>query len=452
MKVFGFAATSGAAPALCVCGLMLAQCFGSTRTATGGSDGAAQDVSVPPPDSGAASCAFDAGLDGGVRPYGPYDPHIQYVGRLDLSDPAGPWFAESATYITARFRGDSVFARIQDENYAGDQLNFFDVIVDDRPPFTLTLSTSRASYDLRPVDDGGAPIALPCSDHTITLVKRTEATVGKDQFQGFKFAEILPPDPPPSPLHRIEIVGDSWACGFGIEAPTPSSPQCSENGLGQCGYGQGVEDGYKAFGPVLARLLNAQWHLTCESGIGLVRNNLAASGIGPRPMPQVYPYLYPNTYLLEDPANQALWLPTQWGGLGDAAVPGTPDLVVVELGGNDLSLVSADGGVLPPIPVGSLDGGPSFVQGFLDFIALLTADFPGASILLVSNAPEVQTAVNEVVDYYGPGGGGANANLHVYGYSLIISDLTGCQGHPSATAQAQAGAQLAAYIRQVTGW
>jgi hypothetical protein len=173
-------------------------------------------------------------------------------------------------------------------------------------------------------------------------------------------------------------------------------------------------------------------------------------------MPKLYPFLYPNSYLLEDPTNQALWPPTQWGALGDAAITGTPDLVVVELGGNDLSLVSADGGVLPPIPVGSLDGGPdagpSFVQGFLDFVAHLTANFPDATVLLVSNAPEVQTAVNEVVSYYGPGGGGASASLRVYGYYLVISDLTGCQGHPSISGQAEAGAQLAAYIRQVMGW
>jgi hypothetical protein len=415
-----------------------------------GDGGANQDAIAP--EGGATSCVFD----GGPKTYGPYDPDIQYVGRLDLSDPTGPWFAESATYITAKFRGNTVSALIHDQNFGGIQLNFFDVIIDDQPPFTLTLSTSRSSYDLTPIDDGGLPVALACGVHTVTLVKRTEATVGKDQFQGFQFDEILPPGPLPSPLHRIEIVGDSWGCGFGVEALTPDATQCSENGLGQSGFGQGVEDGYKAFGPVLARLLNAQWHLTCESGIGLVRNNLAAPGIGPRPMPQLYPYLYPNSYLLEDPTNLAPWPPTQWGALGDAAVARKPDLVVVELGGNDLSLVSADGGVLPPIPVGSLDGssdgGPSFVRGFLDFIALLTTDFPGASILLVSNAPEVQTAVNEVVDYYAPGGGGASANLHVYGYYLIISDLTGCQGHPSVTGQAEAGAQLAAYIRQVVAW
>jgi hypothetical protein len=88
----------------------------------------------------------------------------------------------------------------------------------------------------------------------------------------------------------------------------------------------------------------------------------------------------------------------------------------------------------------------------LDFIALLTANFPDASILLVSNAPEVQTAVNEVVTYYGPGGGGASASLHVYGYYLVIGDLTGCQGHPSVSGQAEAGAQLAAYVRQMMGW
>jgi hypothetical protein len=420
-----------------------------TPAATGGTDGSSL------PEGEATSCVYDAGFDGAVRTYGPYDPHIQYVGRIDLSDPSGPWFAESATYVTAKFRGDSVSALIHDENFGGIQLNFFDVIIDERPAFTLTLSTQQASYDLAPVDDAGIPIALPCGDHTVTIVKRTEATIGKAQFQGFQFAEVLPPDPSPSPLHRIEIIGDSWGCGFGVEAPAPSAPECSENGLGQSGYGQGLEDGYKAYGPVLAKLLNAQWHVTCESGIGLLRDAYPLGDAAP--MPQIYPYLYPNTYLLKDPTNLALWPTTQWGALGDAAVSGTPDLVVVGLGGNDVSTQSsADGGTRASIPIGSLDGGAeggvSFVQGFTHFITALTADFPGASILLVSNASEVQTAVEDVVGYYAPGGGGASAHLHVYGYNLVITDITGCAGHPGVSGQAEAGAQLAAYVRQVMDW
>jgi hypothetical protein len=174
-----------------------------------------------------------------------------------------------------------------------------------------------------------------------------------------------------------------------------------------------------AYGAVLARLLGAQWHITCESGIGLLRNDYMLGDS--RPMPVLYPYLYPNTYLLDDTNNSALWPTTQWGALGDASVSGAPDLVVVGLGGNDVSLESSgDGGVRAAIPIGSIDAGPdagpSFVQGLLDFIAQLTADFPNATLLLVSNADEVQEAVEEVVAYYGADGGGAAYIRQVMGW------------------------------------
>jgi hypothetical protein len=398
--------------------------------------------------TGSEACAIDA-AEGAVQTFGPGDPRIQYTGRLDLSDPAGPWFAASAVYVTARFRGRSLSAEIQDEPLEPGNSDFFDVVLDGQPPFALALGPGPSWYDLVPVDDAGAPVLLPLREHSVTLVKRTEATIGKTQLRGFRAGELLPPDPSPTPLRRIEIIGDSFACGFGIEATSPTSLQCAENGFGQLGYGQGVEDAYKGYGPLLASLLGAQWHVTCESGVGLVRNGPIAD---PRPMPEIYPYLYP-----EETANLTLWPRTQWGAQGNTVLSGTPDLLVIGLGGNDLNLVAADGGALSPIPVGGPEGGPeggpSLVQGFVQFISQLAADYPGVSILLISNALAVEAAVQIVVSYYAPGGAGADAGAHVYGYQ---DDLAypgdGCQQHPDVAQQAAAAAPMAAYIKQVMGW
>src|SRR5580658_5571670 len=112
MTILRSASTPSRAAGLCICVLMLARCFTVVPATTGGDGGASQDA---PTDGATTSCAFD----GGPRTYGPYDPHIQYVGRIDSSDPAGPWFAESATYVTAKFRGNTVSALIHDENFGG---------------------------------------------------------------------------------------------------------------------------------------------------------------------------------------------------------------------------------------------------------------------------------------------------------------------------------------------
>jgi hypothetical protein len=131
-----------------------------------------------------------------------------------------------------------------------------------------------------------------------------------------------------------------------------------------------------------------------------------------------------------------------------------PDVVVIELGGNDLSLGTADGGQRPAIAVGSpsegTDAGPSLVGGFVAFIDQLAMDFPSATFVLVANAPEVQEAIDAVVgDYTGAGGGAPR----VYGYADgLPSPGGGCDGHPNVQQQMEAGQRMAAYIKQLMSW
>jgi len=375
---------------------------------------AACSANGPPPSAARDSAPPPLGDDAASQTIGPYDKRIQYVGRIDPSDPAGPWAIQSATTVTVAFRGVTAAVEMNDETVNAGESDFFDVLLDGRPPFVVTPAAPAAWVSLAPLDDAGAPIALAAGAHTLTLVKRTEATVGEVQFLGFQFDEVVPPAPDAAPTRRIEIVGDSIACGYGVEAASANDPECNANGLGQGGYGQGLEDAYASFGVVAARALNAQWHVTCESGVGIVRNT-DNGYIDPRPMPAIYPLLHP-----DDPTNATRWPVTQWAANGSTVVTATPDVVILELGGNDLSLTIADGGMRPPIAVGSPsdppDAGPTLVGGFIPFVGQLAADYPNAAIVLVANAPPLQEAMEAVVAAYGDGGVEADAGLHVAGY------------------------------------
>ena len=364
---------------------------------------------------------------------------------------AGPWAIQSATTAIVAFRGTTAAVEMNDNTVNGGESDFFDVLLDDRPPFVVAPAGGAGWVSLAPLDDAGAPIALDAGLHTLTLVKRTEATVGEVQFLGFQFDDVVPPTPSAAPTRRIEIVGDSIACGYGVEATSADDPQCNANGLGQAGYGQGLEDAYAAFGVVAARALNAEWHLTCESGVGIVRNT-DNGYIDPRPMPAIYPLLYP-----EDPTNATLWPVTQWGASGATVVNAAPDVVVLELGENDLSQTIVDGGMRPAVAVGSPsdppDAGPTLVGGFISFIGQLAADYPGAAVVLVTNAPELQQAMESVVAAYGDGGAEADAGVRVAGYAANLPyPGAGCAGHPNVAQQAAAGAQLATFVEGVMGW
>jgi lysophospholipase L1-like esterase len=264
----------------------------------------------------------------------------------------------------------------------------------------------------------------------------------------------------------VLLIGDSITCGSGVEATSTNAPECMQNGLftrmvggvltPQMGYGQGVENGNLAYGPVLARQLNAEWHITCAGGIGLVRNYYNRDS---RTMPDVYDLMYP-----EDTAATPAWDTTQF----------TPDVIVLALGTNDFSRESGDpNNPRAPMPVLSVDGGVGLVDGYIQFIDRLAGYYPGVSVVLVSSPilgnayptptdmqlSDHATAINDVVSYYAPDGGttvrdGGRSNVHVSAAILdkLLPSGTGCGGHPGVAQQTAAAAKIVPVIKAAMNW
>jgi hypothetical protein len=453
MKKESVVATAGLA-------LLLFRCTtgGSAGRAPGGGDASAGDSGIAG-DASAGEAGVDApveaagdggadascptpGSDGGTHSYAPDDPNIQYSGRFDLTDLTHPRFAASAVSITANFQGSSLSVSLQDE-YRYGSVDFFEVIVDDFPPVEITPAVGVTTY-------AATPPGLCDSVHKATVVKRTEADTGSATFLGFTFAgTILPPDA--KPVRRVEIIGDSITCGAGVEAASANAPACTQNGLvtamaggvmtPQAGYGQAVENGYLAYGTVLARALDAEWHVTCTSGIGLVRNYFNRDS---RTMPVLYDLVYP-----ENTATTPTWDTAQF----------IPDVIVIGLGTNDFSLDSAD----PATPRAAMPL-DTFEQGYVQFIDQLAGYYPGVTVVLVSSPilgdPQLtylRTAVGDVAAYYSPDGGAAVAeggapSVHVFAAVVDKVVGTGCGGHPSVAQQASAAAQIVPVIQAAMGW
>ncbi|MBX9853799.1 MAG: hypothetical protein K2X86_18800, partial [Cytophagaceae bacterium] len=223
--------------------------------------------SVAPPDD-------TAPVDTTERTYEADDVNIQYSGRISFANPKRPKFSAPGVYIKAKFKGNSCTVLFQDQLLWGNR-NYYNVIIDDTIIVKITPVAAVTSYL--------AAAGIAYGTHTVTFIKRTESGIGTCEFFGFKFGgEILTPDP--KPVRKIQFIGNSISCGSGIEAANGSA-QCSEDG-----WGQPYHNSYYAFGPVLARDLNAEYHLTSVSGIGLIRNY--SDLYDARPMPQVYNLLY----------------------------------------------------------------------------------------------------------------------------------------------------------------
>lgn len=324
----------------------------------------------------------------------PNDPNIQYSGRFDFSDPKAPRFDWPAVSISAVFQGAAVGILLDDGN------NDYDVFIDGNLQQVI-LTGSAAQYTV-----GG----LKTGTHTLQLVKRTEAYFGIAVFKGLllqKGMTLMKPSPPPS--RRIEIVGDSLACGAEVEDPSSS---CEPT------HFRPTANGYLAFGPLAARALGADYRLTSFSATGI----MAHVAMAKVPMPAYYPRVLAGQ---ETPVID----PKQWA----------PDAVVIELGGNDFF-----SGGTPP----SKD---EFEGAYRNFIAVLRADYPKAHIycLTFGTTPPAGDKIQDVMAQENKAGNG-KVGLIVLDYPS--AHLTGCYQHFDLVGQQQVADELAKALRQDMGW
>ncbi|MFZ6026069.1 MAG: SGNH/GDSL hydrolase family protein [Chloroflexota bacterium] len=349
----------------------------------------------------------------------PDDPHITYSGRIDFSDPKRPRFSAPGVYIRAAFRGTAAAVWLEDEFKWGHDRNYYDVVLDGTAVFKLAPQKTVQRYV--------AFTGLPQGEHTLTLHKRTEAGIGFSEFLGFEFdGEILPSAP--RSARRIEWIGDSITCGAGNEAAN-ESPECLEDG-----WGQPYHNARLSYAAITARRLQAEYHLTAVSGIGLVRNY--SNQYDARPLPEVYDLIY-----LENAGSPA-WEPARF----------VPDVLSIALGTNDFSPGDGD---RPRMDV------DTFASAYLQFAGKLRRYYPAAHIFCVSSpmlgdgwpeaadrfATRQREAISQVVDDFNRRG---DEKVHKF-FSTHLSGR-GCGTHPDVAQHEFLAEELSAAIASVMGW
>jgi hypothetical protein len=61
------------------------------------------------------------------------NPLFQYVGRIDFSDTKKPRFWSPGVYIKAKFKGPSCTLLINDQELWGQNHNYLEIVIDDKP-------------------------------------------------------------------------------------------------------------------------------------------------------------------------------------------------------------------------------------------------------------------------------------------------------------------------------
>lgn len=321
---------------------------------------------------------------------------IQYVGRVDFSSPKKPKFWAPGVYFSVKFIGTYAQITVIDEVKGGTNHNSIAVIIDGGSPKIYTLkdinNKLKVASNLEP------------GEHTITVCKLTEASVGYVQLLNISCEGLM--NLPLKSDRKIEFIGNSTTAGSGLDGSrTP------------CGKGQWYdqENAYESYGPIVARTLNAQWHLTAMSGVGLIKSVETKYT-----MPEVYDKM-------DMSSNSGTWVFSRYH----------PDVITVCLGEND--------GVQDSL---------AFTSAYIKFLGELRTQHPKAHIICMSS-PMSDASFDQVLRKYINGvvafmNGHADKNVSKFFFSRTYT--SGCGGHPDKKEHQLIAKELSAYIATVMQW
>ena len=333
----------------------------------------------------------------GVQPEALSVAPFHIIGRSDARDPAGPRLSWSGTEIRARFSGTGLKVELADTG-----VSHYDVSIDGAPPRPLAVFGERRAYHLA--------TALEAGVHDVVLTKRTESFTGVTQL--FGFIGTLVPSPPPSG-RRMELIGDSITCGFGVLGPDET-----------CAFSAATESEPSAWGALAAKELGALRMVTAVSGLGVLRNY---DGATTETMPQRY-----DRALADDASS--VWEHHAF----------EPDLIVVNLGTNDFA-------------GGKGDPGPGFEAAYTKLLATLRETHPGAWIV-ATTSPMLSNENHARHRGYVAAAIAARAAAGDTKISLVDideqspSDGYGCGYHPSVSTHAKMAARLVEHVKPRMGW
>ncbi len=328
-------------------------------------------------------------------------PYIQYVGRFDFSNPKKVKFDWPGVYISAKFIGENISIRLNDNS------NEYAVVIDNSLPKLLQKDSTKNIFIINGLSDSVL--------HTITIHKRTETFVGVGEFEGFildQGCKLLPPEKRPE--RRIEFIGNSITCGYGVEGDSPD-----------CHFRPGTENANLSYAAITSRGLNADYHLISYSGRGVVRNYGDSNKTSMDPMPALY-----DRICFYDSISK--WDFTKW----------TPQVVVINLGTNDFST--------QPFPDKNV-----FQNAYKNLIDRVRNLYPGVAVFCICGPmidEPCKSYIKEVIKLDQRGKRDKNIFFVEIPSAVLTDSDWGCDWHPNVSGMIKIAGILSSEIKARMNW
>ncbi|MBQ8752376.1 MAG: hypothetical protein IJZ13_04650, partial [Clostridia bacterium] len=332
------------------------------------------------------------------------NPALKYTGRT-MVVPGEAYLDWSASGLELAVTGGTVEAQLYGVDLGdNNQRVYMAVYVNGRRTKTFYLENGLAWYTL----------AETLPENTVSavrLVRLTEASQGKASLFDLKVTGKLAPRPADKP-HRIEWIGDSLTCGYGVLGASQADPFLAS-----------TEDVTKTYAWLCAEALNAEMSVVAASGYGIGSN---WAGKEEQLIPDVFPYYNSLSRSITEK-----WEYSRY----------QPELVVINLGTNDFNGCQ-----------GSDEGASRVRKGIVRFLTALRAAYPDATICWVYGfcGDGYGNVIRQSVEAFAAADG--NAAYIPVSVQNAAKNGYGSGWHPNAASNEDCAAELLPQLKKLMNW
>ncbi len=342
--------------------------------------------------------------------------NVRILGRTVYNDDS-LWLANSVSGVEFTVTGSQVTFNL---SVSGD-------------PTRIGVYLNGQLYQRGLISSKKGSVTVPLSDgeNTVKLIKLSEpmqSELGIDSIETDKGASIKPTT---AKERKLEFIGDSITCGYGIDLPL-KDPETGKNNT----FSTVSEDASKTYAYQLAEMFDADANLFAMSGCGIWCNY---GGDRNHTMGKYYTKSSLNTWNSISSSGYTLIQSFDW----DFAQY-QPDCIVINLGTNDWSYFGSH-----------TDETGNFEESYIDFLKTVRENNPDAKIIctLGMMGADLFRYIDNAVDSYKTETG----DKEVYTLELREIDKTseglGVDYHPMAATNTRVAAdELGPYIADVMGW
>lgn len=343
--------------------------------------------------------------------------NVKKIGRTYSAPDGTLWLGHTDSGIEFTFTGTSASVALTGDVNASTEWG-----KDNYARYAVYVDGERISDDL--MTEASRTVEI-CSfdsekETTVKILKISESANSTLGIKSVDVTSIGDIAPTAEKELKIEFIGDSITCGYGVDDEVKEHH-----------FSTSTEDGTKTYAFKTAEALNADYSMVCFSGHGIVSGYTTQ---GKAVTAQRVPDYYEKTgrsYGLSSDFN-ITDIPWDFKSF-------VPDIVVINLGTNDASYTG-----------GSLELMKEYSDGYVKFIGQVRENNPGAYILctlgIMGNTlyPDMEAAVME----YTESTGDEKVSAMLFDVQSA-DDGYAADWHPTEATHAKAAEKLTAQIREI---